>query len=83
VGAIHESEGFTALRNYRNYLICCDESGIHGAEYYGFGSLWMPWERRGDFLALVSQLREKNSYSEEIKWTNVSHYGQPFYEDLN
>ena len=67
---------------YRNYLICCDESGVHGAVYYGFGSLWMPSERRGDFYALVSQLREKNGYANEIKWTNVGRYSEPFYIDL-
>lgn len=33
---------------HKNYLIYCDESGIDGQNYYGFGSLWMPWERRGD-----------------------------------
>jgi hypothetical protein len=66
----------------RNYLICCDESGVHGAVYYGFGSLWMPWERRGDFSALVSDLREKHRYIEEIKWTNVGRYSEPVYFEL-
>jgi hypothetical protein len=34
----------------RPWLISCDESGTGGARYYGFGSLWMSWDRRGDFL---------------------------------
>ncbi len=42
----------------------------------------MPWERRGDFSALITELRDKNRYTEEIKWTNVSRYGEPFYKDL-
>jgi hypothetical protein len=44
--------------------------------------MWMPWERRGDFSALITALRDKNNYNEEIKWTNVSRYGEPFYKDL-
>src|SRR5262249_28342738 len=66
----------------RTYLICCDESGVHGTKYYGFGSVWMPWERRGDFSALINDLRQKHRYTQEIKWTNVSRYGEGFYKDL-
>jgi hypothetical protein len=77
-----EIEASALVPGHRNYLICCDESGVHGAVYYGFGTLWMPWERRGDFYALVSELREKNRYVEEIKWTNVGRYSEPFYTDL-
>lgn len=25
--------------------IACDESGVDGARYYGFGSIWMKWQR--------------------------------------
>jgi hypothetical protein len=39
----------------------------------------MPWERRGDFSALVSDLRGKHRYFEEIKWTHVGRYSEPFY----
>jgi hypothetical protein len=77
-----EIEASAPVPGYRNYLICSDESGVHGAVYYGFGSLWMPWERRGDFYSLVSELREKNRYVEEIKWRNVGRYSEPFYTDL-
>lgn len=27
------------------WLVSCDESGVHGARYYGFGTLWMAWQR--------------------------------------
>ena len=67
---------------YKNFLICCDESGVHGAEFYGFGSLWMPWERRGDLQRIVSQLRTTNHYFHEIKWTNVTRTSESFYIDL-
>jgi len=41
---------------HRNYLVYCDESGIDGQVYYGFGSLWLPWERRGDLVGFVNEL---------------------------
>lgn len=34
-----EAEDSSAVPGYKNYLIYCDESGVHGAVYYGFGSL--------------------------------------------
>ncbi len=68
--------------DYRNYLVCCDESGIHGAEYYGFGSLWMPWDRRGDFTNLVTTLRDVYEYPNEIKWTRVSRRNLAFCKAL-
>jgi hypothetical protein len=43
-----------AVPGYRNYVVYTDESGMHGAKYYGFGSLWIPWERRGDFQSIPS-----------------------------
>jgi hypothetical protein len=42
----------------------------------------MPWERRGDFSALISDLRLRHRYQEEIKWTNVSRYAEAFYKEL-
>ena len=39
-----------------NWLVSCDESGFHGARFYGFGSLWMAWQRRGDFAADIQAL---------------------------
>lgn len=65
-----------------NYLIYCDESGIDGQVFYGFGSLWLPWERRGDFSGLVGQLREKHRYHDEIKWTHVNRRSEAFYSEL-
>lgn len=48
--------------------VSCDESGIDGQKYYGFGSLWMKYQRRGDFVRLIRELREKHGFFNEIKW---------------
>jgi hypothetical protein len=52
----------------RRWLISCDETGVR---FYGFGSLWMPWQRRGDFATLIHSLRWQHGYTAEIKWNNV------------
>jgi hypothetical protein len=62
--------------------VSSDESGVHGARYYGFGTLWMPWQRRGDFTARIRELKQEHSYEHEIKWRNVKRRSVPFYEDL-
>ncbi len=64
------------------WLVSCDESGTHGGRFYGFGMLWMPWRRRGDFAELFNRLRAEHSYSNEAKWTSVSARWTDFYEDL-
>lgn len=57
---------------HKNFLVYCDESGIDGGQnYVGFGSLWLPFERRGDFTAMVGALRHEYEYLEEIKWKKV------------
>jgi hypothetical protein len=65
--------------NVRRWLISCDESGVHGARFYGFGSLWMAWQRRGDFARLIDGLRDRFEYRSEIKWTRVKRLSVPFY----
>lgn len=65
------------------WLVACDESGTDGAPYYGFGSLWMKWQRRGDFARDIRQLRERYSFTDEIKWQKAhSKRFANFYEDL-
>ena len=77
-----EAGDYSAVPGYKNYLIYCDESGLHGAVYYGFGSLWMPWERRGDFVALIRELQEKYGFREEMKWNHLSRKKEAFYKAL-
>ncbi len=64
------------------WLISCDESGIGGSPYYGFGTLWMGWQRRGNFSALIRRLRAEHNYEHEIKWTKVSDANLGFYKAL-
>lgn len=63
--------------------VACDESGIDGQRFYGFGSLWMKYQRRGDFSKLIRDLREKHQFYDEIKWqkTNSKRFA-PFYQEL-
>ncbi len=42
----------------------------------------MPWERRGDFSALVRELRRRHHYLDEIKWQHVNKRSEAFYLDL-
>lgn len=72
----------SVVPGYKNYLIYCDETGMDGSRYYGFGSLWMPWERRGDFARLITDLRMKHGYADEIKWTHVGKRSEAFYTRL-
>src|SRR6266702_3742346 len=68
---------------YRNYLIFCDDSGLHGSTHYGFGSLWMPSERRGDIHTRIRKLRKRHHLRpDEIKWTKINAGNRAFYVDL-
>lgn len=63
--------------------VACDESGIDGQRFYGFGSLWMKHQRRGDFARLMREIREKHHFYEEIKWQKAhSKRYAAFYQDL-
>ncbi len=66
----------------RHYAIYCDESGVNGTKYLGFGSLWMVWERRGDFAALWRDLREQHFIQGEAKWNRVKTATLPFYKAM-
>lgn len=74
----------------RPWLISCDESGTDGARYYGFGYLWMSWDRRGDFLADLREIGLANGVSStgpdgaarEFKWSKVKQQKLPFYSAL-
>ena len=67
----------------RSWVIACDESGVHGATHYGFGSLWLKWQRRGDFIDDFRAMRERHGFHDECKWGKVgSSRSFPFYEEL-
>ena len=67
---------------YRNYLSFCDDSGLHGSTHYGFGSFWIPNERRGDLHKAVRELGLKHRHTHEIKWNHISKKTLPFYLEL-
>ena len=71
-----------AEKGKKKWLISCDESGTGGAPFYGFGSLWMPEQRRGDFFDLVRDVRTRHRYTSEFKWNRVSRHFLPAYRDL-
>lgn len=64
------------------WLISCDESGTDGQRYYGFGTLWMNWQRRGNFSRMISDLRALHGADEELKWNRVSSRRLELYRDL-
>lgn len=66
----------------KNILVYCDESGMHGSPYYGFGSLWITYERRGDLTGWVNDLRGRHRMNDEVKWSKVNARYLPFYRDL-
>jgi hypothetical protein len=66
----------------RRWLIACDESGIHGSPHYGFGSLWMQWQRRGDFYRDFNDLANKHHFENECKWSQAQKKYLGFYEEL-
>src|ERR1044071_1877231 len=67
----------------RRWLISCDESGVHGSPHYGFGSLWMSWQRRGDFWREYGELTKKHRFNQECKWSHASASRYlPFYKEL-
>ncbi|MCB9492579.1 MAG: DUF3800 domain-containing protein [Dehalococcoidia bacterium] len=56
----------------RRFAIYCDESGTGGSSYYGFGSLWMSWQRRGEFAKLWRTIQGGSRYGpSEMKWKRV------------
>src|SRR5712671_3108849 len=66
----------------KRWLISRDESGVNGTRFYAFGTLWMAWQRRGEFSALIDRLRREHGYRHEIKWTHVKPTTADFYTDL-
>lgn len=67
----------------RSWLISCDESGVHGSAHYGFGALWLKWQRRGDFIEDFRAIRNNHRFHDECKWKKVnSERNLPFYDEL-
>lgn len=58
--------------DYKQHLIFCRELTRLGGNYYGFGTLWMPWERRGSFTSAINKLRWKHGLGQEdLAWQKL------------
>lgn len=64
--------------------IYCDESGISGTHpHYGFGALIMQYQRRGEFVAAIEEIRAKHRYgSQEIKWNHAAAATSALYREI-
>jgi hypothetical protein len=80
--AMSDPDDIQSVPGYKDYLVYGDESGTGGATHYGFGTLWIPNQRRGTLNGNVQKLRDKHGYHSEIKWNKVSRGNEPFYRDL-
>lgn len=68
---------------YRNFLVFCDDSGLHGSRHYGFGSFWIPSERRGDLQVVIRALREQHRVLDgELKWNHITNRTRELYCDI-
>jgi hypothetical protein len=61
--------------------VYCDETGTSGLPCYGFGSLWAPWERRGDLSGFIGDAKEQ-WFDQELKWSGVKKSSLPMYRWL-
>jgi hypothetical protein len=52
--------------SYRRQLVYADEGGTLGARYQAYGSLWLPWERRGDFAKLIREAGAAHNVSGQL-----------------
>lgn len=55
----------------RPWLVACNQAGAVGESHYGFGTLWMRYDRRGDFSGAVVAMREDSGCSQEFEWATI------------
>jgi uncharacterized protein DUF3800 len=65
----------------KRWWFSCDESGTGGQRYYGFGTLVMPDQRRGDFSALIKSAMRDTGFNpaNEFKWNRINGLAEQFY----
>ncbi|MEM1024293.1 MAG: DUF3800 domain-containing protein [Myxococcota bacterium] len=67
----------------REWLIACDESGIDGSnKFYGFGTLWLKHDRRGDISGLIKRAKDRHDVEGELKWNACDGRRSRLYIDL-
>jgi len=52
----------------RPWLVACGRSITSDSSHYGFGTLWMRYDRRGDFARSWAQMLEATGFSGELDW---------------
>ncbi|HVH99333.1 MAG TPA: hypothetical protein VM869_11495, partial [Enhygromyxa sp.] len=55
----------------RPWLVACNQAGVSGASHYGFGTLWMRYDRRGDFSRTFTRLAEAAGCEQFFTWDAV------------
>lgn len=65
-----------------NMMVFCDETGMHGGSHYGFGTLWLPFEKVAELNAAFAELRIKHRLGDELKWTTLSKRNATFAADV-
>lgn len=65
---------------YRRMLVYADDVGVLGRheEFRAHGTLWLPWERRGDLLKIVRELRVRHEYEGTITAALTRTDSEPF-----
>ena len=67
---------------YRHVLGLGCERGVTFGPLHGCAALWMPFERRGDFSALVDRQRRLFQYDGPIGWRALSRRSEAFHRIL-
>lgn len=60
-----------SLESNRPWLVACNQAGISGESHYGFGTLWMRYDRRGNFSGSFAQMGEASGCSQFFTWDSV------------
>lgn len=65
------STGAHSPDSNRPWLLACNQAGVSGARHYGFGTLWMRYDRRGDFSSTFTRMAEAVGCSQFFTWDTV------------
>jgi hypothetical protein len=52
-------------------LVACNQAGVSGERHYGFGTLWMRYDRRGDLAGTFVRMADASGCSQFFTWQTV------------
>ena len=55
----------------RPWLVACNQAPASGETHHGFGTLWMRYDRRGDFSRDFASLSAEATWAESIGWNQI------------